>query len=105
MSKPDFKVDDIPDLTGKVAIVTGASAGIGKESVLQLAKKNCHVILAVRSLSKGEDVAQEIRMQAPESKIEVASLDLADLASVKKFADEFMAKGLPLHILMNNAGE
>ncbi|KXS12848.1 NAD(P)-binding protein [Gonapodya prolifera JEL478] len=104
MSRPHFKVDEIPSLSGKVAIVTGASAGIGRESAFHLARKGAQVILAVRSKSRGDETAAWIKSQVPDANVEVAILDLASLASVKEFADAFIGRGLPLSILMNNAG-
>ncbi|KXS12847.1 retinol dehydrogenase 14 [Gonapodya prolifera JEL478] len=104
MSRPNFTVDEIPSLSGKVAIVTGASAGIGRESAYQLARKGAYVILAVRTKSRGDETAAWIKSQVPDANVEVAILDLASLTSVREFADGFIARGLPLSILMNNAG-
>ncbi|KXS20716.1 NAD(P)-binding protein [Gonapodya prolifera JEL478] len=103
-SYPGFSSKDIPDLTGKVAIVTGASAGLGFESVLQLAKHNCHVICIVRNEKKGQEALRKVRQKSENDKIELEVADLADLDAIKSFAEKFVARGLPLHILMNNAG-
>ncbi|KAJ3128687.1 hypothetical protein HK101_005354 [Irineochytrium annulatum] len=99
-----FHPDQLPDLSGKVVIVTGASAGLGKESTIVLAKKGAQVIMACRSVSKAEGVVGEIKKIVPDAKLEVMEMDLSSLASVKKFAENFKAKRLPIHILMNNAG-
>jgi len=96
------------DFTGKTAIVTGASAGIGKETARVLALKNAHVILAVRSVKKGEQVKREIIDSIGKDKahlLEVAELDLNSLASVREFAKKFQQrKSQDLHFLVNNAG-
>lgn len=95
----------MPDQSGKVAIVTGPTlGGIGYESALELARKGAHVILAGRSKSKGAAALEALRKELPAAKAEFAELDLGSFASVKRFSDDFLAKGLPLHILMNNAG-
>ncbi|KAI9358005.1 hypothetical protein DFJ73DRAFT_820179 [Zopfochytrium polystomum] len=99
-----FSVDQIPQLDGKVAIVTGASAGIGKFSADALAAKGAHVILACRSQPKAEAVLEEIKKANPSAKVEFLPLDLASLASVKTFAELFIAKKLAIDILLNNAG-
>eukprot|EP00040_Diaphanoeca_grandis_P022310 m.119606 g.119606 ORF g.119606 m.119606 type:complete len:352 (+) comp28748_c0_seq1:153-1208(+) len=96
----------ILDLTGKVAIVTGGNTGIGRESVLELARNGAHVILAARNEDKGQSAADGIMsaLKGEGGKVEVLKLDLGSLESVKAFADAFLAKNLPLHILLNNAG-
>jgi NAD(P)-dependent dehydrogenase (short-subunit alcohol dehydrogenase family) len=96
---------DIPDQTGRRAIVTGANSGLGFETALALAAHGAEVTLAVRDTAKGEAAADEIRAQAPHAVLEVRRLDLADLASVDEFAwlwREAHADGLDL--LINNAG-
>jgi NAD(P)-dependent dehydrogenase (short-subunit alcohol dehydrogenase family) len=92
------------DLRGKTAIVTGASSGLGVETVRALAKAGARVVMPVRSRDKGEAVAAELRSSTGNSAIEIADLDLGDYSSVRAFADAFLASGRPLHILINNAG-
>jgi NAD(P)-dependent dehydrogenase (short-subunit alcohol dehydrogenase family) len=87
---------DLPDLSGRTVVVTGASSGIGEATARGLAQAGARVVLAVRDTAKGERVAQQI-----EGDTEVRKLDLADLASVRAFAAGW--KG-PLDILINNAG-
>jgi NAD(P)-dependent dehydrogenase (short-subunit alcohol dehydrogenase family) len=77
---------------------------IGKVCVLELAKKNAHVIVASRTPSKALAVIEEIKAETKSDKIEFIQLDLLSLASVTKFISEFKAKNLPLHLLLNNAG-
>jgi len=106
--KQNFELSKIPNLSGKVAIVTGGNSGIGRESVLHLAKNGAHVILTARSLQVGNKVAKEIEKQIENvphhGAIEVMGLNLGSIASVKLFVEEFKRKSLPLHILLNNAG-
>ena len=96
---------DIPDQTGRHAIVTGANSGLGFETALALAAAGAHVTLAVRDPGRGEAAATQIRAQAPEARLDVRRLDLADLASIDEFAwlwREAYPDGLDL--LVNNAG-
>ncbi|KAL3498867.1 hypothetical protein ACH5RR_041599 [Cinchona calisaya] len=92
------------DGTSLTAIVTGASSGIGKETTRVLALRGVHVIMAVRNTNNGKAVKDEIVKEISAAKIEVMELDLSSMASVRKFAAEFEATGLPLNILINNAG-
>lgn len=95
---------DIPDQKGRVVIVTGGNSGIGYEAGLALAGRNARVILAVRSVDKGEQAAQIIRQRYPAAEVKVMALNLADLKSVRGFADAFLAGYDRLDILINNAG-
>ena len=92
------------DLTGKTAIVTGGSAGLGVETVRALASAGAAVVMPVRSPDKGEKVAAELRAATGNPKIELAAMDLEDYASVRAFAAAFLSSGRPLDILINNAG-
>ena len=96
-----LEVIDGVDLTGKRAIVTGAASGIGIETARALAKAGAEVTLAVRDVEAGETVAADVKASTGNESLEVRSLDLVDLASVKTFADQWSG---PLHILVNNAG-
>jgi NAD(P)-dependent dehydrogenase (short-subunit alcohol dehydrogenase family) len=96
----DEVIEDV-DLTGKRAIVTGGASGIGIETARVLASAGAEVVLAVRRLSLGEDVARSIRDSTGNSKVRVEQLDLADLRSVKALVSAWQG---PLHILINNAG-
>ncbi|KAL8106901.1 hypothetical protein AgCh_023623 [Apium graveolens] len=92
------------DGTGLVAIVTGASNGIGKETTRVLALRGVHVIMGVRNVKAGERVKEEILQKHPGSKIDVMEIDLNSQASIRKFAAEYITTGRPLNILVNNAG-
>ncbi len=96
---------DLPDLTGRVVIVTGANSGIGLVTALELARHGADVTLAVRDQAKGEAARSRILDQAPAAAVSVGRLDLADLASVRAFADEWsLAHPQGLDLLVNNAG-
>jgi NAD(P)-dependent dehydrogenase (short-subunit alcohol dehydrogenase family) len=92
------------DLTGRVAIVTGASAGLGLETARALAAAGAHVVFGVRDTAKGEAARDAIRASVPDSALELATLDLASLASVRAFASWFAATHERLGLLVNNAG-
>lgn len=91
------------DLSAKVIIVTGANSGIGFETARSLALHGAHVIMACRNLQKANEAKRKILEEWHKAKIEVMSLDLASLRSVKSFADAFRNKNLPLHVLICNA--
>lgn len=99
-----WSASDIPDLSGKTAIVTGANSGIGIETARELARKGARVILACRTQEKGEAALQNIRGELPGASLQLESLDLADLASVARFAQEFKKSSSRLDILCNNGG-
>jgi NAD(P)-dependent dehydrogenase (short-subunit alcohol dehydrogenase family) len=92
------------DLAGKTAIVTGAAAGLGVETVRALAAAGARIVMPVRSRAKGEAVAAEISAATGNPSVTVADMDLEDYASVRAFADGFVASGTRLDILINNAG-
>ncbi|OVA14008.1 Short-chain dehydrogenase/reductase SDR [Macleaya cordata] len=92
------------DGTNLTAIVTGASRGIGFETARVLALRGVHVIVAVRNTAAGWDVKEAIVKETPAAKVDVMELDLSSMASVRRFASEFNSLGLPLNILINNAG-
>ena len=93
-----------PPLSGRVALVTGANTGIGKVTARVLAEKGAHVFIACRSAQRAQPVADEIRKQTGNPGVELLALDLGDFASVRACADSFLARNLPLHLLINNAG-
>ena len=96
---------DIPSLKDKVVLVTGGNAGLGKESVLQLAKHQPReIFLAARTSSKAEAAIAEIKEAVPDCRLTHLHLDLTSFASIKKAADEFVSRSDRLDILLNNAG-
>lgn len=96
---------DIPDLSGKVILVTGGNTGLGKESVLQLAKHNPkEIFLAARTPSKAESAIQDIKAAVPNASITFLPLDLTDFSSIAEAAKTFTSKSDRLDVLLNNAG-
>ncbi|KAI1442349.1 short-chain dehydrogenase [Annulohypoxylon stygium] len=104
--KPTYTEKDIPDLSGKIYIVTGANTGIGREVARILFSKNAAVWVAARNEEKGRNAIQSIRDAHPSStgRLEFLLLDLSDLSTIKKSVDTFLAKETQLHVLYNNAG-
>ena len=99
-----WTVQSAPDQTGRIAIVTGANAGLGWETAMVLAGKGCAVVLACRSLANAEAAKAKISAQYPAAKLECMVLDLCDLASVRAFAKQFAKRHNTLDLLINNAG-
>jgi NAD(P)-dependent dehydrogenase (short-subunit alcohol dehydrogenase family) len=95
---------DIPDQKGRVAIVTGANAGLGLEITKGLVGAGATVVMACRNLEKAEAAAAQVRAVVPNASLEVRRLDLSSLASVQTFAEEFAGGATRLDILGNNAG-
>lgn len=91
-------------LAGRVALVTGANTGIGRVTVQALAKQGVHVFIACRSAERAQPVIDQIRGHPGGGKLEFLALDLGDFDSVRRCANAFLARGLPLHLLINNAG-
>lgn len=94
----------VPDLTGRRALVTGASDGVGLEIALRLARAGADLVLPVRNHVKGEAAAERIRAVVPGARVTLGTLDLASLASVAAYTDALRAEGRALHVLINNAG-
>jgi NAD(P)-dependent dehydrogenase (short-subunit alcohol dehydrogenase family) len=88
----------------RYVIVTGGNRGIGYATALELARRGAHVIITARDVKRGDESANAIRAACPNASVEVMALDLASLASVRKFAEAYRARGYPLHALINNAG-
>jgi NAD(P)-dependent dehydrogenase (short-subunit alcohol dehydrogenase family) len=95
---------DIPDQSGKLAVVTGATGGLGLETAIALAGAGAEVVLAARNPRKGAEAEQLIRTRHPSANVRFDLLDLGDLASVTAFADRYLAAGRPIDLLINNAG-
>lgn len=99
-----WATNDIPDLSGRLAIVTGATGGLGLETALVLAGKGAEVVLAARNPDKGAEAERLIRSRHPNAAVRFDLLDLASLASVQAFAERHLATGRPIDILIDNAG-
>lgn len=97
-------VRDMPDQRGQLAVVTGATGGIGYEAALALAGAGAHVVLAGRNDAKGAAALQAIRAAHPQAAVEYAQVDLASLASVRRFADALLARHPRIDLLIDNAG-
>ena len=97
-------MQDIPNLSGKTIVVTGANSGLGLETTKLLATAGAHVILACRTESKARAAMDAVREVAPQASIEFLALDLADLASVQAFTAAFEDTHEQLDVLCNNAG-
>lgn len=95
---------DVPNQSGKLAIVTGANSGTGKEAARKLAGAGASVIMAVRTVAKGEQAKKDILAAHPRADVQVRRLDLADQANIEEFADQVIADGRPVDLLLNNAG-
>jgi hypothetical protein len=95
---------DMPDQTGRIAIVTGANSGLGYETTLALAQKGAQVVMTTRSLDKGRSAEADVRQHMPDAKLDAMKLDLGSLDSVREFAAEYKAKFNRLDMLINNAG-
>ena len=90
--------------TGKVMLITGANSGIGYGAALGLAQHGAHVLLAARSVAKGNDALERLRREVPGASAEVVALDMASLESIRSFAAAFVSRGQALDVLINNAG-
>ncbi|MFE0175448.1 oxidoreductase [Streptomyces sp. NPDC059002] len=99
---PAWTARDIPDQSGRRAVVTGANSGIGYVTARELARRGAHVVLACRSEDRGVRAVDRLRADVPDADVEFGRLDLADLASVRQFADAYADDRLDL--LINNAG-
>ena len=91
-------------LVGRVALITGANTGIGLVTARELAARGAHVFIACRSLEKGQAAVDDIRKTTGNEKVELLALDLGDFDSIRSCAKTFLARDLPLHLLINNAG-
>jgi len=99
-----WSTSEIPSLDGTRAVVTGGNGGLGLQTALELARKGAAVTIAVRNPDKGAEAVDRIRREVPDARLQLAPLDLADLSSVRAFAAAEEAAGLPLDLLVNNAG-
>jgi NAD(P)-dependent dehydrogenase (short-subunit alcohol dehydrogenase family) len=103
MTRNDLTVT-VPDLSGRLAVVTGSNSGLGLGLTTRLAAAGAEVVMAIRNRAKGEAAVEQIRATVPTAKLTIKSLDLSSLESVKALGDELNAEGRPIDILVNNAG-
>src|SRR5271156_2686132 len=95
---------DIPDQTGRVAVITGSNTGLGYETAAALAAKGAHVVMAVRNLDKGKDAAALIHKRSPGAGVTLQELDLTSLDSVRAAAEQLRSNHDRIDLLINNAG-
>jgi NAD(P)-dependent dehydrogenase (short-subunit alcohol dehydrogenase family) len=95
---------EVPDQSGRLAVITGSNSGLGKEAARRLAGAGARVLVAVRSVASGEQARDAILSELPGASVEVRRVDLASLASVRDFAEGLLAEGTQVDLLLNNAG-
>jgi NAD(P)-dependent dehydrogenase (short-subunit alcohol dehydrogenase family) len=100
----DDLVATVPDLSGKLAIITGANSGLGFGLARRLSAAGADVVMAIRNRAKGEAAIEQIRATVPDAKLTIKPLDLSSLASVAALGEQLNAEGRPIDILINNAG-
>ena len=100
----DWTIADIPDQTGRTAVITGANTGLGYETAAALAAKGAHVVLAVRNLEKGKAAADLIARATPGASVAIQELDLTSLDSIRAAADQLRSDHDSIDLLINNAG-
>jgi NAD(P)-dependent dehydrogenase (short-subunit alcohol dehydrogenase family) len=103
MVKPDLTLE-VPELSGRFAVVTGANSGLGFGLTKNLAAAGADVVMAIRSKAKGDTAIAEIRRELPTAKLTIRHLDLSSLKSVTALGEELAAESRPIDILINNAG-
>ena len=100
----DWSANDLPDLTERTFLVTGANSGLGFETARALAGRGANVALACRDLGKAGTAIDRIKSESPLARVDACELDLASLDSIHRFAEEWLAGDRPIHGLVNNAG-
>ncbi len=99
-----WQASDIPDLSGKIAVVTGANGGLGIPTCRELAGKGAKVVMACRDVGRGEQAKEKVLQVHPNGKLDVLPLDLADISSIRRFAAQVQQDYHTVDILINNAG-
>jgi NAD(P)-dependent dehydrogenase (short-subunit alcohol dehydrogenase family) len=99
-----WSATDIPDQSGRVAVVTGANGGLGLETARELARKRAQVVMAVRNQQKAEEAVADIRASVPDASLQLVSLDLGSQASVREAAAQILREHERIDLLVNNAG-
>ena len=100
----NWTTNDIPDQTGRTAVITGANTGLGYETAVALAAKGANVVLAVRNTDKGKAAADLIARRTPGARVAVQELDLTSLESIRTAAEQLRAEHDTIDLLINNAG-
>ncbi|MFB6220200.1 MAG: oxidoreductase [Halolamina sp.] len=101
---PDWGLADMPDQSGRTVVITGANSGLGYAATEAFARRGADVVMACRSVERGREAAEGIRLGTGDGSLTVMELDLANLDSVRTFADAFGTEFDALHVLCNNAG-
>jgi NAD(P)-dependent dehydrogenase (short-subunit alcohol dehydrogenase family) len=104
MAQGKWTAEQIPTQAGRTVLVTGANSGIGYQAALELARHGAHVLLGCRNEAKGRAALERLQREAPGASAELVELDMASLASIRRFAAAFGARGVALDLLINNAG-
>jgi NAD(P)-dependent dehydrogenase (short-subunit alcohol dehydrogenase family) len=104
MAHGKWTAEQIPSQAGRTALVTGANSGIGYQAALELARHGARVLLGCRNEAKGRAALARLQREAPGASAELVELDVASLASIRRFAVGFGARGMALDLLINNAG-
>lgn len=99
-----WSTQDIPDLTGTRAVVTGVTGGLGFHTALELGRKGAALVVTARNPKKADDTVARLRAELPGVDLETLALDLADLADVERAADELTSRHDRIDLLVNNAG-
>ncbi len=97
-------VATVPDMSGKLVVITGANSGLGFGLARRLSAAGADVVMAIRNRAKGEAAIADIRATVPDAKLTIKSLDLSSLASVAALGEQLNAEGRPIDVLVNNAG-
>jgi NAD(P)-dependent dehydrogenase (short-subunit alcohol dehydrogenase family) len=97
-------VATVPDLSGKLVVITGSNSGLGFGLARRLSAAGADVVMAIRNRAKGEAAIEDIRATVPDAKLTIKPLDLSSLASVAALGEQLNAEGRPIDILINNAG-
>src|SRR5438309_5890174 len=96
-----WSAKDIPDQSGRVAVVTGANGGLGLETARELARRGAHIVMAVRNQQKAENAVADIRADVPDAALQLVSLDLGSQASVRAAAEQILREHERVDLLVN----